>query len=61
MSKSDGYTTGSFLDFSYRQNCYKNIDIYLWRQTNKIIPQQIKFTGKLEKDNGGAMFFIAEN
>ena len=61
MSKSDGYTTGSFLDFPYRQNCYKIIDIHLWRQTNKIIPQQIKFTGRLEKDKGAAMFFIAEN
>ena len=25
-----------------------------------IIPQQINFTGKLEKDDGSTMFFIAE-
>ena len=32
----------------------------LSRQTNTNIPQQINFTGKLEKDDGATMFFIAE-
>ena len=32
----------------------------LSRQTNKNIPQQINFTGKLEEDHGVIMLFIAE-
>ena len=34
--------------------------IDLSRQTNRNIPQQINFVGKLEKDGGVAVFFIAE-
>ena len=34
--------------------------IYLSRQSNATIPQQIKFIGELEEDNGAMMFFIAE-
>ena len=44
----------------YNQNYYKIIGIDLTRQTNTIIPQQINFTGKLEKDDGVTMIFIAE-
>ena len=39
----------------------KLIGIDLSRQTNTSIPQQINFVGKLEEDDGAAMFFIAEN
>ena len=44
----------------YNQNYYKIIGIDLTRQTNTIIPQQINFTGKLEKDDGVTMIFITE-
>ena len=50
----------SLLDFSYHQNCYELIGGALSRQTNTSIPQQINFTGKLEKDDGATMFVIAE-
>ena len=33
----------------------------LSRQNNTSIPQQINFTGKLEEDDGTAVFFIALN
>ena len=36
------------------------IGIDLSIQTNTTIPSQINATGKLEEDNGAAMFFIAE-
>ena len=32
----------------------------LSRQTNKIIPQQINFTEKLEEDHGATMIFVSE-
>ena len=60
MSRNDDYTTGNLLDFSYHQNYYKPICIDLSRQTNMTIPHQINFTGRLEKDDGAAMIFIAE-
>ena len=60
MLRYDDYTTGSFLDFSYHQNYYKLIGIDLSRQTNRSIPQQINFVGKLEEDGGATMFFIAQ-
>ena len=50
----------SLLDFSYHQYCYELIGGDLSRQTNTSIPQQINFTGKLEKDDGATMFVIAE-
>ena len=60
MLRTDDYTTGNFLDFSYHQHYYKVIAIDLSRQTNTNIPQQINFVGKLEEDDGATMFFIAE-
>ena len=60
MSRNDDCTTGNLLDFSYHQNYYKLIGIDLSRQSNRSIPQQITFTGKLEGDDGTAMFFVAE-
>ena len=47
MSRNDDYTTGNLLDYLYHQKYYKVIDIYLSRQTNTSIPQQIKFAGKV--------------
>ena len=44
----------------YYQNYYKLVCIDLSIQTNTNIPQQISFTGKLEKDDGATMLFIAE-
>ena len=43
--------------YSYHLNYYKLIGIDLSRKTNTNIPQQVNFTGKLEEDNGAAMFF----
>ena len=60
MSRNDDYTTGNLLDYSYHQNFYKLISIDLSRQVNTNIPQQLNFTGKLEKDDDTTMFFIAE-
>ena len=55
------FTTGNLLHYLYHQKYYELIDINLSRQNNASIPQQIDFTGKLEEDNGAAMFFIALN
>ena len=60
ISRNDDYRTGNLLDYLYNQNYYKIIGIDLSRQTNTSIPQQINFTGKLEKDDGVTMIFIAE-
>ena len=60
MSRNDNYTTGNLLDYLYHQKYHKLIGIDLSRQTNTSIPQQINFIGKLEEDDGGTMFFIAE-
>ena len=54
----DGYTTGNLLDFSYHQNYYKLIGIDLSRQTNKNIPQEINFTGKLKEDDGATFLLL---
>ena len=60
MSRNDDYTVGNLLDFPYHQKYHKLIGINLSRQKNTNIPQKINFTGKLEKDDGATMFFIAE-
>ena len=60
MSRNDNYTIGNLLDFPYHQNYFKLVGIDLSRQTNTNILHQINFTGKLEEDDGGTMFFIAE-
>ena len=43
----------------HRQKYYKFIGIALSRQANTSTPPQISFTGKLEKNDGATMFFIA--
>ena len=57
MTGNSDYTTENLLDYSYHLNYYKLIGIDLSRKTNTNIPQQVNFTGKLEEDNGAAMFF----
>ena len=58
ISRNHDYTAVHLLDFSYHQNSYKLIGNDLSRQANTSIPQQINFLGKLEEDNGAAMFFL---
>ena len=60
MSGNDDYKTENLLDYLYHQNYCKRIGIDLKSQTNTNIPQIISYNGKLEEDNGAAMFFIAE-
>ena len=60
MSRNDDDTTGNLLDYSYHQNFYRLIGIDLSKQANAIIPRQINFVGKLEKDDGATMFFNFE-
>ena len=61
MSRNNDYTTGNLLDYLYHKNYYKRIGIDLSRQTNRSIPQQINFVGKLEEDYGATMFFVSES
>ena len=49
-----------FIRFLNHQNCYQRIGKDLSRETNKNIPQQNNFVGKLEKDDGAIMFSIVE-
>ena len=60
MSRTNNYTSGNSVDYLYHHNYYKFIGIDLSRQKNSSILQQINLIGKLEKDDGAAMFFIAE-
>ena len=60
MSGNDDYKTENLLDYLYHQNYCKRIGIDIKSQTNTNIPQIISYIGKLEEDNGAAMFFIAE-
>ena len=60
MSNNNDYMTGNLLDFAYyKENC-RLIAIDLSKQTKLKDPQQINFIGKLDKNNGAAMFFIIE-
>ena len=53
MLRSDDYTTGNLLDYSYHQNYYKLIELtQIYQNKSFIIPQQISFPGKLKEDNG---------
>ena len=60
MSNNNDYTTGNVLDFAYFKEIYKLIAINLSKQTKLKEPQQINFIGKLDKTNGGTLFFIIE-
>ena len=52
-------TENSF-DYLYHKGYCKLTGIDLSRQTNKSIPQQINFVGKLEKDNGATMLSVSK-
>ena len=56
LSRNSDYTTGNLLDYLYHQKYYKLISIDLSRQKNAIIRRQISFIGKLEENDGAAMF-----
>ena len=60
MPGNDDYKTENLLDYLYHQNYCKRIGIDLKNQANTNISQQISYIGKLQEDNGAAMFFIAE-
>ena len=60
MSNNNEYSTGNLLDFAYFKENYKSIAIDLSKQTKFKDPQQINFIGKIDKNNGTAMFFIIE-
>ena len=60
ISNNNDYTTGNLLTFSYHQNYFRLIDTDSSRQTNKNIPQQVNFKGKLKEDDDATVFFIAE-
>ena len=63
MSKKNDYTTGNSLDYDYFSKHYKLIAIDLSKQIeleNPDLKQQINCIGKLEEENGAAMFFIIE-
>ena len=60
MSRNDDYVTGNLSYYTYHQNYYKLIDIYLPGQT-KIMQKFHNFMQKLEENNNGAtLFFISE-
>ena len=56
MSRNNHYTTGDLLDYLHHQSYHKRIGIDLPTQTNTSIPEQPNFKGKLEEDEGAAMF-----
>ena len=60
MSNNNDYTTDNLLDFAYFKRNYRLIAIDLSKQTKLKDPQQIRFIGKVDKDNGATMFFIIE-
>ena len=63
MSTNNDYTTGNLLDFTYFKENYRLIIIDLGKQTKLKDPQQINFTGRLERqdnNNGATIFFIIE-
>ena len=60
MSNNNDYSTGNLLDFAHFKENYKLIAIDLSKQTKLRDPQQINFTGKVDKNNGATMLFIIE-
>ena len=63
MSRNKDYSTGNLLDYEYFSKNYKLIAIDLNKQIelkNPDLKQQIDFIGKLERNEGAAMFFIIE-
>ena len=60
VSRNDGYTTKTLLDYLFHRNYYKLFSIDLSRQKNTSIWHQINFTEKLENDDDATMFCIVE-
>ena len=60
ITRNDDWTTGNSLDYLCHQSCCQLISIHLSRQINASFPEETDFTRKLEEDDGGTMFFIAE-
>ena len=62
--QGDDYTTGCLLEYNFFKKYYKMIAISLSKQqaldADPKAIQQINFTGNLEQDNGGTIFFIME-
>ena len=61
VSNNNDYATDNLLGFAYFKKYYKLIAIDLSKQTKLKDLQQIKFIGKLLRNNGATMFFIIEN
>ena len=63
MSKNNNYTTTNLLDYEYFSNHYKLIATDVSKQADlgaADTMQQINFIGRLERNEGAAMFFITE-
>ena len=60
MSNNNDYTAGNLLNFAYFKENYRLIANDLSKQSKLNDPQQINFTGELDKTNGATMFFIIE-
>ena len=63
MSKNNNYITGNLLDYEYFSNHYKLIATDVSEQADlgdADTRQQINFIGRLERNEGAAMFFIIE-
>ena len=60
MLRNKNCTTQNLLDYLHHQRYCKIIGIDLSRETNTIIPEQINFEGKSEKEDVVTMFFITE-
>ena len=58
MSRKSNYITINLLDYLHSEKYYTFIGIDLSRQTNKNMPQQINFVGKLQED-GATIFFVS--
>ena len=61
MGKSNGNTIGNLLNYDYFLNYYKLIAIDFSKKIelrNPDAKQQINVIGRLDGDNGAAMFFI---
>ena len=52
--------TVNLLDYLYYQKYYQLIGIYISKQINSNIPQQINFIGGLKEDDGATMLSLTE-
>ena len=59
MSRNNDYTAGNLLYYLCHQSNHKRDGTELSREENMSISRLFNFTGKLEKDAGVTMIFIA--